>query len=150
MIDTKTVTKPDCLIAEGNGWYRCPRFGFRRQTHELLILCACPDGKVLTNEEVAAATAKPTQQLPSVATMAWNLTKSLAAFVADGCKTVDADEYQRRLTICDSCEHRLKDKDRCVKCGCYLSMKAKGRAFECPEKKWEERGHEVPPTSPAT
>jgi hypothetical protein len=77
-------------------------------------------------------------EMPSLAKMGWNIATSLASFVADGCKTVDADEYKRRLEICDKCEHRIADSNRCTKCGCYLSIKAKGRAFECPENKWPD------------
>lgn len=73
--------------------------------------------------------------MPSAPRMAWNLTKSLAAFVADGCKTVDAEEYERRLTICDQCEHRRER--RCLKCGCRIDIKARGRAWKCKLGKWD-------------
>ena len=73
--------------------------------------------------------------MPPIAIQSWNLARSLADFVADGCKTVDDGEYRRRLEVCDPCEHRRNT--RCVKCGCNLALKAKGRAFKCPEGKWE-------------
>ena len=71
--------------------------------------------------------------MPSLARQAWNLARSLADFVADGCKTVTREQYQARLEVCDSCEHRRSN--RCMKCGCRLSLKAQGRAFKCPEGK---------------
>jgi uncharacterized protein DUF6171 len=71
---------------------------------------------------------------PPLVRQAWNLARSLADFVADGCKTVTAEEYQSRLEICDSCDHRRSN--RCMKCGCRLSLKAQGRAFKCPAGKW--------------
>lgn len=71
---------------------------------------------------------------PSLARQAWNLARSLADFVADGCKTVTAEQYQSRLEICDGCDHRRSN--RCMKCGCRLSLKAQGRAFKCPAGKW--------------
>ena len=78
--------------------------------------------------------AAPHQKMPSLARQAWNLARSLADFVADGCKTVTREQYQARLKVCDSCEHRRSN--RCMKCGCRLSLKAQGRAFKCPEGKW--------------
>jgi hypothetical protein len=71
---------------------------------------------------------------PPLPRQAWNLARSLADFVADGCRTVTPDEYRRRLEICDACDHRRAN--RCLKCGCRLSLKARGRAFQCPEGKW--------------
>lgn len=71
---------------------------------------------------------------PSLRRQAWNLARSLADFVADGCKTLSAEQYRLRLEICDACEMRCGN--RCMKCGCYLSFKARGRAFKCPLDKW--------------
>ena len=71
---------------------------------------------------------------PSLARQAWNLAQSLADFVADGCTTVSEEQYRQRLKICDTCPERRNN--RCMKCGCRLSLKARGRAFKCPEEKW--------------
>lgn len=71
---------------------------------------------------------------PSLLRRAWNLTTSLASFVADGLRTVTKEEYEQRLSICDSCPERKDDK--CLHCGCRLSLKARGRAFDCPLDKW--------------
>lgn len=75
-------------------------------------------------------------QTPGFVQKFWNLTSSIVAFVADGCTTVSQDEYAKRLNICDGCDQR--DDDKCKACGCMLSLKARGRAFECPLKKWPE------------
>ena len=73
---------------------------------------------------------------PSLASRTWDLVASLAAFVCDGCQLVSKDEYAARLTVCDSCLSRKGNW--CRACGCHLSLKAKGRAFRCPEGKWPE------------
>ena len=67
---------------------------------------------------------------------AWNLATSLAAFVSDGCKLVSKEEYEERLNVCHVCEHRLDT--RCRLCGCKLALKARGRAFKCPDNRWRE------------
>jgi hypothetical protein len=71
---------------------------------------------------------------PPLHRQAWNLARSLASFVADGCTTVAKEQYQCRLAICDTCDQRRGN--RCLVCGCRLSLKALGRAFECPLGKW--------------
>ncbi|HWL09955.1 MAG TPA: hypothetical protein VNQ76_16235 [Planctomicrobium sp.] len=71
---------------------------------------------------------------PSLIQQGWNLTQALAAFTANGFKTVTAEEYAARLAICDTCEKR--QGTRCMQCGCGLTLKARGRAFSCPLKKW--------------
>jgi hypothetical protein len=73
-------------------------------------------------------------KMPSLPRQAWNLAASLADFVADRCRTVNEEEYRQRLEICDSCAERRDN--RCSKCGCYLALKARGRAFRCPLDKW--------------
>ena len=84
------------------------------------------------------ATQKPPQdqppQPPSLSQQAWNLARALADFVADGCRSVSEEQYRRRLETCDACDQRRGN--RCMKCGYRLSLKARGRAFRCPEDKW--------------
>lgn len=74
---------------------------------------------------------------PSLSRRVWNLTGAVADFVADGLKTVETDEYQRRLTICDSCDRRRDNQ--CLECGCFLKWKARGQAFVCPLGKWNSQ-----------
>jgi len=74
--------------------------------------------------------------MPPVRKQVWNLAKSLAAFVSDGCKTLPRGDYEARLKICDQCGFR--EGGRCIKCGCNLALKARGRAFVCPESKWPD------------
>ena len=73
-------------------------------------------------------------EMPPVSQQAWNLAKALAAFVADGLRTVEADEYRARLDVCDLCKRRRSN--RCLECGCRVALKARGRAFHCPIGKW--------------
>jgi len=71
---------------------------------------------------------------PSLMQQGWNVAQALAAFTADGFKTVTAEQYEQRLAICDTCDRR--SGTRCLQCGCGLALKARGRAFQCPLKKW--------------
>lgn len=73
---------------------------------------------------------------PSVGQKLWNIATSLAAFVADGCRTVAASEYDARLQVCQACEERVET--RCLKCGCHLPIKARARSMKCPLGKWPE------------
>jgi hypothetical protein len=76
----------------------------------------------------------PQEPLPALPRQARNLAGALADFLADGCTLVNERQYRQRLEICQACEHRRGQ--RCVKCGCRLRWKARGRAFQCPAGKW--------------
>ncbi len=44
-------------------------------------------------------------------------------------KVTDA-EYERRLSICKECEFLLEGT--CLKCGCYVELRAAAKALSCP------------------
>jgi len=72
-------------------------------------------------------------EMPSITKKIGNFLASMADFVADP-SFVTKEEYGERLKICNACPFRIQNS--CGKCGCNLSIKAKGHAFHCPEKKW--------------
>lgn len=46
-------------------------------------------------------------------------------------------EAQRRLNICDACEHINRNFPvRCKICGCVLAIKARQNQSKCPISKW--------------
>ena len=45
----------------------------------------------------------------------------------------DEDEYRRRLDICRSCDSLVSGT--CVKCGCYVELRAAGKHRNCPDSK---------------
>lgn len=114
-------------------WY-CQACGRGPEPHYFHAYCKEPSGASATIAAGEPPAASP--QFPGKFAQAWNLATSLVAFVADGCKTVSKDEYRERLDICDACEFR--SDNRCERCGCFLALKAQGRAFKCPENKWPE------------
>jgi hypothetical protein len=76
------------------------------------------------------------QAFPPLSTQAWSLARSVAAFVADGFRTVDAGQYRERLGVCGACD-RLSGH-RCTECGCWVALKARGRTFTCPLGRWPQ------------
>jgi predicted RNA-binding Zn-ribbon protein involved in translation (DUF1610 family) len=78
----------------------------------------------------------PEQSLPPLTAQVSNLFHSVVAFVGNGCALVDDAEYRQRLETCHVCDRRV-DK-RCTACGCWIALKARGRAFACPLGRWEE------------
>lgn len=89
--------------------------------------------------ESAEPKAPPEQRRPrkrSCCGQAWDLAKALATFVADGCRTVTAEEYRARLEVCDQCDLLDPKRGRCRSCGCKVRIKARGRAWQCPEGFW--------------
>lgn len=75
-----------------------------------------------------------TPRMPSLTRRVWNLAQAMTDFVADGLKTVEGHVYETRLQICNDCDQRCEN--RCLKCGCNLALKARGRAFDCPLNRW--------------
>ena len=81
-----------------------------------------------------------TQELPSLGEQGKNLSDTLAktmqAFVNGDELFVDDFERKRRYDICQACEHFIKKRKRCAKCGCFLQQKVKMKMSSCPIKKW--------------
>ncbi|MCR5119347.1 MAG: DUF6171 family protein [Lachnospiraceae bacterium] len=48
-------------------------------------------------------------------------------------KTPD-EEYERRLDICRKCEKL--SAGTCLKCGCFVELRAAAKAGHCPGKQW--------------
>ena len=91
-----------------------------------------------TGERGDAEPAEPVPAVfPSLPTQAANLFQSVVAFIGDGCAVVDDAEYRRRLETCRTCDRRAGR--RCTACGCWITVKARGRAFTCPLARWQER-----------
>lgn len=47
-------------------------------------------------------------------------------------RTAD-EEYANRIAVCEACEHI--DKGTCLKCGCYVQLRAAKSDAHCPLKK---------------
>lgn len=43
---------------------------------------------------------------------------------------------EERFSTCQNCEFFLKISKQCVKCGCFMHLKTKLAAAECPIGKW--------------
>lgn len=63
--------------------------------------------------------------------------QKLLAMMPDAQKAPEA-EYRRRLQICKSCDSLINAQ--CMKCGCYVELRAAKRKERCPhEKKYWQR-----------
>ena len=49
---------------------------------------------------------------------------------------VEADEYERRRSICSTCPLWVEASKRCTKCGCKTEAKTRLATEHCPEGKW--------------
>lgn len=75
------------------------------------------------------------QVAPGVFQMASTFTQSMAKFAAGGFQTTRDDMQKARLETCQTCAHR--QHNRCVLCGCIISLKVKMPHEHCPIGKWE-------------
>lgn len=90
------------------------------------------------NLRPAPSTKTVSRSRPPLIRQAWNLAQAIRDFSADRFRTVTPEQYAQRMEICEGCTERRGS--RCLQCGCNLSLKARGRAFQCPLKKWPEVG----------
>ena len=84
---------------------------------------------------------KGEQKPPSLFTQAKNLTNTLADFASSGFKVTEKSEYELRMSDCRSCPFDLfnHNTERCMDCGCKMSVKAKMESATCPKGVWEAR-----------
>ncbi len=77
------------------------------------------------------------KKTPSIWEMTKSFTRDLSKWVAEGAPNVSQDDYKQRLSDCNSCEHLIRDKMRCGKCGCLVEHKAKWKTTKCPIDVWK-------------
>lgn len=63
-----------------------------------------------------------------------DFTKALVIHAKSGFQKATEEEKQRRLDICDECEHLIGSK--CELCNCFVKLKTKWATTQCPIKKW--------------
>jgi hypothetical protein len=71
---------------------------------------------------------------PSLMNQGWNFAKAVTKYAATGGKKIDESSFAERMAICDNCEYR--SGARCLKCGCFLELKAAWASADCPIGKW--------------
>ena len=81
------------------------------------------------------------QDLPSLSEQGKNLAKFTFEVVKDTVSlnttaTVTNSVQKERLKICSECPYFVKKSSRCNQCGCYMKVKTKFSAAECPIQKW--------------
>ena len=81
-------------------------------------------------------------QYPSIKEQAKNLGDLFKAVATDTVQGksifASSEEQEKRISICDTCEHNDKESNRCRECGCYLKTKVTIAAAWCPIKKWDK------------
>lgn len=71
---------------------------------------------------------------PGLLRMAVSATRSMMKFIGSGLKTTPADLQQKRMAVCQSCEHHTGL--RCRVCGCFTNVKTRMAHEQCPIGKW--------------
>ena len=57
-----------------------------------------------------------------------------ARALMSGAERASDEEYDRRLAVCRACESLIDAT--CLKCGCYVELRALAAGARCPVKKW--------------
>lgn len=111
-------------------------------------------GNVLTPEEcevyrqlwmsLAGIEKLPDHLIPTITTRAGNFIKSSTRHVTAGAKKVSQSEYDKRISVCESCS-LLTEARKCadMKCGCPVDKKAWWETEDCPQERWPELQTEI-------
>lgn len=76
---------------------------------------------------------------PKIGKMASTFVKALkdeAISIASGEESIDQNTIDKRIDTCNSCDFFMKKNERCIKCGCFIKLKARMRSQTCPIGKW--------------
>lgn len=79
--------------------------------------------------------------LPSLAHQAGGFLQTATTVVLGGFQAASDELVQRRLVVCQGCDHYRPSDGRCGQmtgCGCFVAEKATWRASQCPEGLWPE------------
>lgn len=75
---------------------------------------------------------------PSMSSMAKDLSNSVVTAlrhaVRSGELLTSEQDVRKRIDLCNKCDY--KSGMRCLKCGCFISLKTAVLTAECPIKKW--------------
>ena len=62
--------------------------------------------------------------------------KNTSSVLQGNALTVSREIYKRRIDACSLCAQYIADEHQCAMCGCYLSLKARLFAEDCPLGYW--------------
>jgi hypothetical protein len=73
---------------------------------------------------------------PSKASRVFQFVQSMIKYAASGFENAELDVSAARIKICESCPEFVPYNRTCGICSCYMDLKTKIAASECPLKKW--------------
>jgi len=80
------------------------------------------------------------EKKPSIRDMAFSLTESIKGSIENFAKTgtliVDDHMLEYRIENCVNCPSFQPERSRCLKCGCFMNIKARLVTSKCPIGKW--------------
>ena len=62
--------------------------------------------------------------------------KEVVKHYGSGAKKHNDEDYNKRISVCSTCEFLDKSRFTCKACGCYLKIKARWKSTSCPKNKW--------------
>jgi len=75
-------------------------------------------------------------QYPSIIKQAKNFGKAAIKQAVKGNPKRSDEETARIILICEGCDYYIKDKMRCIKCGCRMQNKIPWQTTHCKIGKW--------------
>jgi hypothetical protein len=79
---------------------------------------------------------KQNKEYPSIIQQVGNLAEAGIDWVKSGFEMASEDLRNHRKSICESCEWKDHQQQRCIKCACYIEYATSIAAKKCPLSKW--------------
>jgi hypothetical protein len=76
-------------------------------------------------------------EFPPLKEQAKTFIKAAVDHAKSGFTNVTDEVYEARIAVCNKCE--FYQSGRCLKCGCFVGLKAHWSTQECPENKWHKK-----------
>ena len=95
---------------------------------------AAPERPGMKAAPVASRGCGTCKKMPGMAQLAKNIGTAAVNFAKSGFKIADDKLFEARLTVCNTCPHRVEG--RCSLCGCFIVPKAKLLSEKCPDGRW--------------
>ena len=93
------------------------------------VTCQCFSNRIIHEKGDIVASLE-------IVKLAGNFIKAVTNHVKDGGRKVSQEELQERLEQCNNCQFLVKNRCRHMKCGCFITKKAKWRSESCPIGRW--------------
>jgi hypothetical protein len=128
--------------------FECPRHQCVKTEHWHMLCRTRADYVRLWEEGRGPGQHRPDE--PGLLQKTINFAEAAARHLANGCRQVSDEVYERRISMCRACPSLDAEHMMCREfdCGCWVERKARWASEECPLQKWRRDEPVTQPPDP--